>query len=92
MKDLIFEQTVENVRKHRDFKTVTTERIRNYLMPESNYKTTKFFPRKFINNTNKKTEILMNKPVYLGLSTAEVSKELNINLWVLVRLCKTKKW
>ena len=29
---------------------------------------------KFISNKNKKTEILMNKPIYLGLSTLELSK------------------
>ena len=29
---------------------------------------------KFISNKNKKTEILMNKPIYLGLSTLEFSK------------------
>ena len=29
---------------------------------------------KFIGNKNKKTEILMNKPIYLGLSTLELSK------------------
>ena len=38
-----FGKTVENVRKHRDIKLVTTERRRNYLVPESIYHTTKFF-------------------------------------------------
>ena len=34
---------MENVRKHRDIKLVTTERRRNYLVSEPNYHTTKFF-------------------------------------------------
>ena len=34
---------MENVRKHRDIKLVTTERGRNYLVSEPNYHTTKFF-------------------------------------------------
>ena len=34
---------LENVRKHRDIKLVTTERRRNYLVSEPNYHTTKFF-------------------------------------------------
>ena len=34
---------MENVRKHRDIKLVTTEKLRNYLVPEPNYHTTKFF-------------------------------------------------
>ena len=34
---------MENVRKHRDIKLVTTERRRNYLVLEPNYHTKKFF-------------------------------------------------
>ena len=41
--NVVFAKTIENVRKHRDFKLVTTERRRNYLVPEPNYHTTKFF-------------------------------------------------
>ena len=38
-----FEKTMENVRKHRDIRLVTTEGRRNYLVSEPNYHTTKFF-------------------------------------------------
>ena len=31
------------MRKHKDIKCLTTERIRNYLVSEPNYHTTKFF-------------------------------------------------
>ena len=34
---------MENVRKHRDIKLVTTERRRNYLVSEPNYHTTMLF-------------------------------------------------
>ena len=34
---------MENVRKHRDIKLVTTERRRNYLVSEPNHHSTKFF-------------------------------------------------
>ena len=34
---------MENVRKHRDIKLVTTGRRRNYLVSEPNYHTKKFF-------------------------------------------------
>ena len=34
---------MENVRKHRDIKLVTTERRRNHLVLEPNYHTKKFF-------------------------------------------------
>ena len=39
----VFGKTMENVRKHRDIKLVTTERRRNYLVSEPNYHTTTFF-------------------------------------------------
>ena len=37
------EKTMENVRKHRGIKLVTTERKRNCLVSQPNYHTTKFF-------------------------------------------------
>ena len=43
MNNTVFRKTMENVRKHRDIKPVTTERRRNYLVSEPNYLTTKFF-------------------------------------------------
>ena len=39
----VFGKTMENVRKHRDIKLVTTERRRNYLVSELKYHTAKFF-------------------------------------------------
>ena len=69
MNNAVFEKAMENVRKHRDIKPVKTERRRNYLVSEPNYHTTKIFTEHVIAiEIKKKTEILMNKPVYLGLS------------------------
>ena len=42
MNDAVFGRTMENLRKHRDIKLITTERRRTYLMLEPNYHTTKF--------------------------------------------------
>ena len=39
---------MENARKHRDIKLVTTDRKRNYLMSEPNYHTTKVFSKNLI--------------------------------------------
>ena len=38
-----FGKTMENVKKYRDIKLVTTERRRNYLVSEPNYYTARFF-------------------------------------------------
>ena len=43
MNNAVFGKTMENVRKHRDIKLVTTEIRRNYLVSDLNYHTTKFF-------------------------------------------------
>ena len=67
MNNAVFKNTMENVRKPKDIKLVTTKRGRNYLMSEPNYHTTKFFTEKLSNIEMKKTQILMNKPVFLEL-------------------------
>ena len=60
---------MENVRKHGDIKLATTERIRNYFVSEPNYHTTNLFSEILLaREMKKKTQIVMNKPVYLGLS------------------------
>ena len=43
MNNSVFKKTMENVRKHRDIKLVTTDKRRNQLVPEPNYHTTKWF-------------------------------------------------
>ena len=42
MNNVVFGKTMENVRKHRNIRLVTTGRKRNYLVSEPNYHTTKF--------------------------------------------------
>ena len=55
---------MENVRKHRDIQLVTTERRKNYLVSEPSYHTTNFFTENLLAiEMEKKTEIIMNKPV-----------------------------
>ena len=88
MTNAVFGKTMENVRKHRDIKLVTTERRRNYLVSEPNYHTTKFFTESFSAIEMKKKQILTNKPVYLGLSILEVSKILLYEFWYDYVKCK----
>ena len=71
----------ENIRKRRDIKLVTTERSRNYLVSEPNHHTTKLFPENLVAIEMKKTEILIDQPVSLGLSILELSKILMYESW-----------
>ena len=73
MNNAVFGKTMENVRKHRNIKLVTTERRRNYLVSEPNYHTTTFFTENSLAIEMKKTQILMKKPVYLVLSILDLS-------------------
>ena len=43
MNNAVFGKIVENARKHRDIKLVTTDKRRNQLVSEPNYHTTKYF-------------------------------------------------
>ena len=45
MNNAVFGKTMENVRKHRDIKLVTTNKRRNQLVSEPNYHTTKYFSK-----------------------------------------------
>ena len=81
MNNAVFGKTMENVRKHRDIKLVTTKRRRNYLVSDPNYHTTKFFTENLLAIEMRKTKILMNNPLYLGLSILELSKILMYEFW-----------
>ena len=65
---------MENKRKHRNIKLAATKRRRNYLVSEPNCHTTKFFAENLLAIAMSKTNILMNKPVYLGLPILDLLK------------------
>ena len=79
--DAIFGKTMENVRKHRNIKLVTTERRRNCLVSEPNNHTKKIFTENLLAIEMRKTQTLMNKPVYLGLSILDLSKTVICKFW-----------
>ena len=72
---------MKNVRNHRDIKLATTEERRNYLVPGPKYHTKKIFSEDLLATEMKKTQILINKPVYLGLSILEMSKTVMHEIW-----------
>ena len=77
----VFGKTMENVRKHRDIKMATTDKKRNKLVSEPNYHTTKRFSENLSAIKMKKTKVKMNKPIYLGTSTLDISKTLMYKFW-----------
>ena len=44
----VFWKTIENMRKYRDIKPVTTKRRRRFLVSEPNYHTTRFFTKNLL--------------------------------------------
>ena len=58
------EKNIENVRKHRDIKLVTTETRRNYLVLEPNYNNTKYFSENLLVIEMKKTRTVMNNGTF----------------------------
>ena len=81
MNNSVFGKTMENVRKHRDIKLVTTDEKRNKLVSEPNYQTIKQFSENLLAIEMKKTKVKMNKPVYLGMSILDISKTLMSEFW-----------
>ena len=81
MNNAVFGKTMENLRKLRDIKLVTTDKRRNLLVSEPIYHTTKWFSENLLTIEMKKTIVKMNKPIYLGLSILEISKILMYEFW-----------
>ena len=74
MNNLVYGKTMENVKKHRYIKLVTTDRIRSCLVAKPNYHTTKWFSENLPATEMNKTEVTTNKLVSLGLSILDINK------------------
>ena len=81
MNNSIFGKTIENVRKHRDIKLVTTDKRRNQLASEPKYYTRKWFSENLLAIETKKTKVKVNKQVYLRFPILEISETLMYECW-----------
>ena len=81
MNNSVFGKTMQNIRKHRDIKLVTTDKKRSKLVSEPNYHTINLISEDLSIIEMKKTKVKMNKPIYLGLSILEISKTLMYEFW-----------
>ena len=81
MNNVVFGKTMENVRNHRDIKILTTDKRRSILASEPNYHSTKYISKDLLIMEMKKTEVKMNKPIYLGQAILDLSKTLMYEFW-----------
>ena len=81
MNNAFFGKTMENVRKHRKIKLVTTERRRNYSVSEPDNHTKKICTENLLATKMRKTQILMNKLVHLGLSILDLTETVMVSFW-----------
>ena len=81
MNNAVFGKTMENIRKHRNIKLVTTDKKRNKLISEPNYHTINYISEDLSIIEMNKTKVKMDKPIYLGLSILDISKILMYEFW-----------
>ena len=77
----VYGKTMENVPKHRDIKLVNSDERRKKLVREPNYHACKVFDENFMATEMRKTEVVMNKPIYLGQTILDVSKTIMYDYW-----------
>ena len=80
MNNSVYGKTMENVRNHRDIILFTTNGKRHFAS-EPNYHSTKNISKDLLVMEMKKTEVRMNKPIYLGQAILDLSKTLMYEFW-----------
>ena len=81
MNNSVFSKTMENPRNHRDIRVVATDKRRSMLASEPNYYSTKYISKDLLIMEMRKTEVTMNKPIYVGQAILDISKTLMYEFW-----------
>ena len=76
MNNSVFGKTMENIRNRVDIKLVTDEKKAEKLSAKPNFKHCNIFSENLVAIHTKKTKLVFNKPVYLGMSILDISKTL----------------
>ena len=74
MNNSVFGKTMENIRKHRNIKLVTTEEKYLHTVMKPNFKSGVLFGENLMGCEMDKIKVVMNKPVYLGQAILDLSK------------------
>ena len=74
MNNSVFGKTMENIRKRVDIQLVTNEKQARKLIVKPNFHHRNIFCEKLTAFHMKKTKLLFDKPIYLGLSILDISK------------------
>ena len=74
MNNSVFGKTMENIRKHRNIKLVTTEEKYIHAVMKPNFKSGVLFGENLMGCEMGKIKVVMNKPVYLGQAILDLSK------------------
>ena len=74
MNNSVFGKTMENIRKHRNIKLVTTEEKYLHMVMKPNFKSGVLFGENLMGCEMGKIKVVMNKPVYLGQAILDLSK------------------
>ena len=82
---------MENVRKHRDIKLYHNRNKNEQFSVRNKLLCFKVFHRNFVSNrSEKRTQILIKKPLYSGLSILELSKVLVHEFWCCMETGKSQ--
>ena len=81
MNNCVFGKTMKNVRNHRDIKLVRKDKRRNQFVSEANYWAINGFSENLVAIEMKKTNLKLNKPIYLGFSILDLSKIVMYEFW-----------
>ena len=81
MNNAVFGKTMENIRKHRNIKLVTSDKERKRLVSEPNYRMINYISEDLSIIEMNKTKVKMNKSIYLRLSILVISKILMYEFW-----------
>ena len=76
MNNSVFGKTMENIRNRVDIRLVTNEKDAKKLISKPNYQHRNIFCDNLVAIHMKKTKLVFNKPVYLGMSILDLSKTL----------------